>query len=85
MQETTRVTARKKPKTPDPRQQLAKVRGNPAQKRIDCGSAGSFEWISLQPMLALHTTERRLNGDTPFYQLPQPFWNRSAAELIDTH
>jgi hypothetical protein len=47
--------------------------------QIGCVSAGSFESISFQPMLALHMIDRRFNGCTPFHQAPQPFWNRSAA------
>jgi hypothetical protein len=47
----------KEPKTPNPRQQLAKVHRNPTQERVHSVSAGSFESISFQPMLALHMTD----------------------------
>jgi hypothetical protein len=40
---------------------------------MDCVSAGSFESISFQRMLAFHVSDRRVNGGTPFHQSPQPF------------
>jgi hypothetical protein len=73
---STYYRAAKEPKTPDRRQQLTKVHRAPAQERIDCVSAGSFELISFQPMPALHMTDRWLNDATLFYQSPQPFWKR---------
>jgi hypothetical protein len=71
--------------TSGPRQQLTKVHRNTTQVRIDCVSAGSFESISFQPMLALDMTDRQFNGGTLFHQSPQLFWNRSAAQAINTH